>query len=333
MTIEAPASWATPTKAPAFGSSALTIAVRGQCRRLGLLRGPGAASRSNSDSLASRYASHDPWNSRCSWLRFVRIAASYATARTRSVARPWDVVSRTTARLPAPTIARRACWRSGAPGVVRCSAWASRPAPIFVSTVPISPVESPAASSAATARNDVVVLPSVPVIPMTPSSRLGSPYHHAAASARAARDEGDDELRHRALGDGALDERRRGAARLRVAQQLVAVDVLAPDRDEQGARSQPARVVGDAADPSAASAAGPIARPPSRAPTAPPAAVSRATSSPSGRGSLGFGRGEEGGDRRLAAHALPASATGRPHGRGSATAAPSPGRPDIGSPG
>ena len=58
-----------------------------------------------------------------------------------------------------------------------------------MSIVPTSPLERPAASSAATARNEVVVLPSVPVTPTTASSRLGSPYHHAAAeaSARAAR--------------------------------------------------------------------------------------------------------------------------------------------------
>src|SRR3954449_10587429 len=50
------------------------------------------------------------------------------------------------------------------------------------------PVERPAASSAATARNDVVVLPSVPVIPTTPIRRDASPCHHPAACASAVRD-------------------------------------------------------------------------------------------------------------------------------------------------
>jgi hypothetical protein len=42
------------------------------------------------------------------------------------------------------------------------------------------------ASSAATARNEVVVLPSVPVMPTIPSSWLGSRYHQQDALARAA---------------------------------------------------------------------------------------------------------------------------------------------------
>jgi hypothetical protein len=41
---------------------------------------------------------------------------------------------------------------------------------------------------AAATRNDVVVLPSVPVIPTTPRRCDGSPYHQAAASASAAAD-------------------------------------------------------------------------------------------------------------------------------------------------
>jgi hypothetical protein len=57
-----------------------------------------------------------------------------------------------------------------------------------VAIVPIIPVRTPAASSAETARYEVVVLPSVPVMPMTVSSREGSPYHQAAADPRAGRD-------------------------------------------------------------------------------------------------------------------------------------------------
>ena len=61
--------------------------------------------------------------------------------------------------------------------------------PTFVSTVPMRPAESPAASSAATARNEVVVLPSVPVIPIAPSARDGSPYHQRRPGRGRARAE------------------------------------------------------------------------------------------------------------------------------------------------
>ena len=90
------------------------------------------------------------------------------------------------ARLPAATMARRVRWRSGASGVVTCSGFALRSWPTLSSAVVSRPVEIPAASSTAVARNEVVVLPSVPVTPTTPISRLGSPYHQAAATARAA---------------------------------------------------------------------------------------------------------------------------------------------------
>ena len=113
---------------------------------------------------------------------------------------------------------RRRCRRRPSPaasaGGAGRPAWscargsASRTPPIRVATVPISPGDRPAASSAATARNDVVVLPSVPVIPTTPRRRDGSPYHQAAASARAAGRPLDDELRQ---------ARRRGAARSTIA--------------------------------------------------------------------------------------------------------------------
>ena len=87
--------------------------------------------------------------------------------------------------LPAARIAASVAWSSGAPGVVTWTSWRSRRSPTLVSTVPTRPVEIPAASSAATARNDVVVLPSVPVIPTMPRSRDGSPDHQPAACARA----------------------------------------------------------------------------------------------------------------------------------------------------
>ena len=56
--------------------------VFGQARSAGLATarldaaGGALASRSNSESFAARYASHVPWNSRCSWVTLVRIATS-----------------------------------------------------------------------------------------------------------------------------------------------------------------------------------------------------------------------------------------------------------------
>ena len=97
---------------------------------------------------------------------------------------------------------------------------------------PSRPVRStrPAASRAATARNDVVVLPSVPVIPTTPSSWLGSPYHQAAASASAAGLRSDDELRQRDVRQRPLDDRCHRAGGGCLADELVAVDVARPAR-------------------------------------------------------------------------------------------------------
>ena len=71
--------------------------------------------------------------------------------------------------------------------MVTWASWRSSAAPTRVSTVPISPVEMPAASSADTARNEVVVLPSVPVTPTVAISCDGSRYHHAAALASDGR--------------------------------------------------------------------------------------------------------------------------------------------------
>ncbi len=93
----------------------------------------------------------------------------------------------TAAVSPASAIARSARWSSGASGVVACASFAAWTPPIRVAAVPVIPVRRPAASSAATARNEVVVLPSVPVIPTTARSWLGSSYHQAAAVASDSR--------------------------------------------------------------------------------------------------------------------------------------------------
>ena len=93
----------------------------------------------------------------------------------------------TAAASPATRIAFIARCRSGASGVVAWASLAVCTPPIRVAAVPVMPVAMPAASSAATARNEVVVLPSVPVIPTTARASLGSSYHQAAALARADR--------------------------------------------------------------------------------------------------------------------------------------------------
>ena len=107
----------------------------------------------------------------------------------------------------------------------------------------------PAASSAATARNDVVVLPSVPVMPTTPSSWLGSPYHHAAAVG----ERGPGRRRRRAA---AARPRARRARRARPPRRPAAAAATKswPSTCSPGTatNSDPgadgARVVGDAAD-------------------------------------------------------------------------------------
>ena len=91
----------------------------------------------------------------------------------------------------------------------------------------------PAASRAATARNDVVVLPSVP----------GDP-DHAQVPGRVARPpagrlrEGrpraaHHDLRDRGTGDGPLDEGGRRPGRSRARHEVVTVDVEPGDGDEQ----------------------------------------------------------------------------------------------------
>ena len=91
------------------------------------------------------------------------------------------------ASFPAETMALsiRCSW--GASGVVTCSGLDVLSDPTPAAAVVMRPVDTPAASSTAAARNDVVVLPSVPVMPTIPNSWLGSPYHHAAATASARR--------------------------------------------------------------------------------------------------------------------------------------------------
>ena len=181
-------------------------------------------------------------------------------------------------------------------------AWASLAAwtpPIRVAAVPVIPVRIPAASSAATARNEVVVLPSVPVIPTTARSWLGSPYHHAAAVASAGARIADDELRQGHVRERPVHERRGGARGGGGRHEVVPVGVEPGDGHEQRPVADVARVVGHAPDRDR----GQTGRPdrPAVQPRAAQAALGRqALDEPAERGRLGrFGGGEQVGDRRL----------------------------------
>ena len=77
---------------------------------------------------------------------------------------------------------------SGASGVVMRAACSATSAPgTCASTVPRRPARAPEASRIEVSRCEVVVLPSVPVTPMTVSSRPGWPWRAAAARASEAR--------------------------------------------------------------------------------------------------------------------------------------------------
>ena len=189
-----------------------------------------------------------------------------------------------------------------------------------------------------TARNEVVVLPSVPVMPTTPSSRLGSPYHHAGGLRRAPPGSVDDELAAARLsGTGALDEGGRRAADGRPRAKSWPSTCSPGDRDEQRPRAHAgaSRRV-EAPDLDAGRA--PPARSPGRrrAPGRPRAAPSAARRAPpSGRGSRGSAAARSGVDRRHGRHASldgPGRRSRRrpAAGRAAATASTSPGRPGSG---
>ena len=119
--------------------------------------------------------------------------------------------------------------------------------PTIHSIVPTRPGALPAAASIARRRNAVVVLPFVPVTPATSSSPDGSPKKTSAATAIAARDVVDDELRSDDVHE-VIDDERDGAALDRLDGELVAVDVRTRDAEEHGPRSHPTRVVREVAD-------------------------------------------------------------------------------------
>lgn len=77
----------------------------------------------------------------------------------------------TTVSTPRSTIAASKACRSGASGVVS-ELGATTPL-MRVATVPMSPTDRPAANKAASTMYAVVVLPEVPVIPMSANAALG----------------------------------------------------------------------------------------------------------------------------------------------------------------
>ena len=91
-----------------------------------------------------------PWKSRWSWLRLVKTARSKRTPSTRPSSSAWLDTSIVTAEAPRSRMtASRAC-RSGASGVVRVAG--STSSPMWVATVPITPVVCPPARRAASSR-------------------------------------------------------------------------------------------------------------------------------------------------------------------------------------
>ena len=111
----------------------------------------------------------------------------------------------------------------------------------------IKPVGSPHSASMARTRYEVVVLPSVPVMPTTPSEWLGSPFIHAAASASDERDEptricgtpSRATARSAMTADSPVLDRGRG--------EIVAVD-SAPGTATKASRVALARIKGNAAN-------------------------------------------------------------------------------------
>ena len=205
----------------------------------------------------------------------------------------------TAAASPATSIARRARWSSGASGVVACASLAAWTPPIRVAAVPVIPVRMPAASSAAVARNEVVVLPSVPVIPTTASSALGSPYHQAAAVARAGRVSSTTSCGRSTSGRARSTSATEAPARAAAATKSwpSAWRPGTATNSDPGPTSRESWVTprtGISARPAA-----PIARPSRRAPRRRPSAVRRSISPPSSTGPEQLGGGEELGDRRL----------------------------------
>ena len=128
---------------------------------------------SNSVALAAKYSSMSRWKSRWSWERLVNAPTAKRVPATRPSASAWLDTSITTSATPASRITANSACRSGASGVV--NALGSGLPSMRMPTVPSIPVVRPAAARPASTRCATVVLPLVPVMPITPRSAVGSP--------------------------------------------------------------------------------------------------------------------------------------------------------------
>ena len=112
------------------------------------------------------------WKSRWSWVRLVNAPTAKRIPSTRLRLSACEETSIAQARSPASAIRLNVCCRSIASGVVRSTCSSTPPTTRF--TVPRSPVWTPVRSRMWRIRNAVVVLPFVPVIPITRTSAVGS---------------------------------------------------------------------------------------------------------------------------------------------------------------
>ena len=142
----------------------------------------------NRSALAAKYSSRSAWKSRWSRPKLVNTARSNTTPSTRPITSAWLETSIAQACTPASRITANSACRSGASGVVRLLA-TGRPS-MRVPTVPTTAVRSPAPASAADSRCVVVVLPEVPVTPISVRSRAGWPYTSAATDPSTGRGAG-----------------------------------------------------------------------------------------------------------------------------------------------
>ena len=92
-----------------------------------------------------------------------------------------------------------------------------------------------------------MVLPFVPVTPATVSRSVGAPKNASAATAAAAREDLDDELRDGDV-DRPLDDERRRPGRDRLGGELVPVATGARDADEERALADGTGVVRQVGD-------------------------------------------------------------------------------------
>ncbi len=107
-------------------------------------------------------------------MRLVKTATSNSMPSTRERESAWDDTSIAAPPTPASTMRARSACSSSASGVVWLAASAWSPTRYWM--VPITPVGRPPAPRSASTSSDVVVLPLVPVMPITVRRRDGWPW-------------------------------------------------------------------------------------------------------------------------------------------------------------